>query len=206
MNTGTNANVNMSWSNSALSLCNVSVYVRIAVRKLLNDFVLPSIASKSRGTATVPLYIRIAARRVQDSQRVRDPQIGTHLFQQAPSIPRTPSSLQIPPPLRIPSLLQIPSSLQIPPTLPLQEIPQTLWVPSPRPTRGRTDFPPTRKLLQLRLVRLPGVHLSCMSTNTESLATTVPRHIGSTFLSSTLSYELEPKNLQVGTTWLYLLS
>jgi len=68
-------------------------------------FVLPSIARKRRGIMTVPTYTRIVAERVRTWQRVRDPRMGTHLFQQTPSTLRTHSSLQI---LWAPPLLPTP--------------------------------------------------------------------------------------------------
>ena len=183
----------------------------------------PSIARKGRGTATVSWYTHIAERRVQTSQRVKDPRMGMHLFQQALSNPRIPLSRLIPSPLpipRMPSLWEIPQTLWVPPPLPTPEAdsyPQggapPLWqiivtasYLRARPSRRGTDLPSTGKVLQLRLARLPDVHLPYMSINTESPATTAQRHIDSTFPDSTLSHELVPKNAQVGTKWLHLLS
>ena len=124
--------------------------------------------------------------------------MGTRLSQQAPSSPRIPSSLQIPPSPQIPSTERGVSPSR-----------QTLVIaPYPRapPSRRGTDLLPTGKVLLLQLARPPDVHLPHMLINTGSPATTVQRHIGSTFPDPTLSHELVPNNAQVGTEWLHLLS
>jgi hypothetical protein len=45
-----------------------------------------------------------------------------------------------------------------------------------------------------------------MLTHTGSLANIVPERMGGTFLISTFSRGLAPKNAQVGEKWLHLLS
>lgn len=90
--TGTEMNANTE-SNPAPLLCDVSMDVLIPLAKSLNGLSFPSIARKSRDTATVPLCTYIAAGRVRTSQRVGHPRMGTHLFQQAPPRPGIPGSL-----------------------------------------------------------------------------------------------------------------